>query len=548
MQEIVKISLENEMDLILAYKRSMKLAEMAGLSLSAQTTFATAVSEVSRNIIESGKNGSLLLSVDNGKREKYIVACLKELQVLNERTQEGLEYAKRLVNKYNISTEGSETTIELFYYISPAFRIDLAKLDEWRSVFRNEPPLSPYDEIKRKNEMLYELAERIQKSETQYKTLTNSLPLIIFSLDNEGQILYANEWLQQYTGETMESLNNTKWQSVVHKEDYDAFVLLLDGDVTKEFTTVKIQARLKNKESNEYLWHQVSLSPFKDEKAEMQSRTGFIVDMHAQKVFRETLQDNLDLIETQKQLKKNTETLEGYINELNRSNQELQQFAFVASHDLQEPVRKLLYYSDYLLNQYAGTIDKKGEEFLQNMQAASHRMRTLITDLLMFSQINKQRVEFAPVDLNEVAKDAAQDLEIALTEKNAKLHIASLPSVNGDVGMMRQLFENIISNSVKYAIPGIPPVIDVSCTTADGSYTIAFKDNGIGFDEKYLPQMFTLFQRLHDKKNYEGTGLGLAICRKIVDIHYGRIWAEAQEGKGATFYVSLPINVPIEQL
>jgi PAS domain S-box-containing protein len=546
MQEIAKITLENEMDLILAYKRSMKLAELAGLSLSAQTTFATAVSEVSRNPIETGKKGCLILSVDYDKREKYIVACLQEQQMPNQKPQEGLEYAKRLVNKYNVFTKGTESSIELFYYISPPFRIDLGKLDEWRSIFRNEPPLSPYEEIKRKNEILLELAETVQKSETQYKTVTNSLPLIIFSLDNEGQILYANQWLQQYTGETIESLNQAKWKSVVHEEDYDAFALLLKADVTKEFTAVKTQTRLRNKESKEYLWHQVSLSPFKDEKGELQSWTGYIVDIHAQKVIKETLQDNQDLKETQKQLKGNQETLEGYIRELNRSNQELQQFAFVASHDLQEPVRKLLFYSDYLLHQNASTLDKKSEEFLQNMQSASYRMRTLIQDLLTFSQINKQVVELKPVDLNQVAKEATQDLEMALEEKKAKLHIAVLPSVEGDAGMMRQLFENIIGNSVKYATPGISPVIDISYAINNDSHIIAFKDNGIGFDEKYLPQMFTLFQRLHDKKNYEGTGLGLAICRKIVDIHRGKIWAEAKEGEGATFYVSLPINASVE--
>src|SRR6476661_525754 len=221
MHEIAKVTLENEMDLILAHKRSMKLAELAGLSLSAQTTFATAVSEVSRNTIDSRKSGCLILSVESDHRDKYIVACLKDEQVPSEKSREGLEYAKRLVNKYQVTTKGTETSIELFYYIAPSFRLDIAKLDEWRSLFRNEPPISPYEELKRKNEQLQDLAERVQKSEDQYKILTNALPLIIFSLDPRGELIYANEWLTRYSGETVDSLNKSKWKNVIHKEDYD---------------------------------------------------------------------------------------------------------------------------------------------------------------------------------------------------------------------------------------------------------------------------------------------------------------------------------------
>src|SRR6478609_3043374 len=212
MHEIARVTLENEMDLILAHKRSMKLAELSGLSLSAQTTFATAVSEVSRTTIDTGKKGCLVLSVDNDQRDKYIVACLINENEIDARAREGLENARKLVNKYNIQTKGAETSIELFFYILPPFRIDIFKLDEWRQLFRNEPPISPYEELKRKNEQLQDLSEKVQKSEAQYKTLTNALPLIIFSLDVEGKLLYANEWLERYTGHTIESLNESRWK------------------------------------------------------------------------------------------------------------------------------------------------------------------------------------------------------------------------------------------------------------------------------------------------------------------------------------------------
>lgn len=543
MHEIAKVSLQNEMDLILAHKRSMRLAELAGLSLSAQTTFATAVSEVARTCLESGKISYLILCVNTDQRDKYIVACLKNEQLNSNRSREGLEHAKKLVNKYNIFTSGAETAIELFYYISPAFRIDLEKINEWRMLFRNEPSISPYEELKRKNEQLQDLSEKIQKSEAQYKTLTNSLPLTIFSLDIEGKLLYANEWLERYTGHTIDKLNKNRWKDIIHEDEYATFSVLLNKVITQGSTTIKTQARLKNK-TGDYIWHQLSLSPFLNDQGELQYWIGFIVDIHAQKVVEETLKDNIELKNTQAKLKENQRQLEKYVDELNRSNLELQQFAFVASHDLQEPVRKLLFYSDYLVNSYAEKIDEKGMGFLESMRSASHRMRSLIQDLLLFSQINREKLEFAQVDLNEIAQEASQDLEIAIEEKQAVINLPVFPVITGDKSMLRQLFENIISNAIKYARPSHVPVVDITCKEDNGFLEIAFKDNGIGFDEKYVPQMFMLFQRLHGRASFEGTGLGLAICRKIVEMHAGSIWARGQEGEGATFFVSLPLNVP----
>jgi|GEM_PF-540401 len=538
MYEIARVTLENEMDLILAHRRAMRLAEIAGLSLSAQTTFATAVAEVARNTIENRKSGSLSLNVEVDQRDKYLVACLKD-QYGPGSTREGLEYAKRLVSKYNVSTEGAETSIELFYYIAPNFRIDIYKLDEWRSLLRNEPSVSPYDELKRKNEQLQELSEKVQRSESQYKTLTNALPLMIFSLDTEGQLLYANEWLTKYSGETIASLNTNHWKNIVHENDYSAFSLLLKNNLAREAAGMKLQVRLRSKASGDYLWHQISLTPFRNDTGELQYWIGYVVDIHAQKIVEETLKDNVELKQTQAELKKYQEAQDRYIDELNRSNQELQQFAFIASHDLQEPVRKLIYYSDYLIKYYSSILDTKGTEHLSKMNHSAQRMRILIKDLLLFSQVNKEEVRFTPVDLNKVAQSARQDFEIAIAEKKAELTIANLPVIDCDERMMVQLFENLIGNSLKYVNADVPPRIVIGCTETEDGIELSFGDNGIGFDEKYLPQMFTLFQRLHNRDAYEGTGLGLAICKKIVDIHQGKIWARSTEGSGATFHVSL---------
>ena len=215
----------------------------------------------------------------------------------------------------------------------------------------------------------------------------------------------------------------------------------------------------------------------------------------------------------------------------------------MASHDLQEPVRKLLFYSDYMIGRYNNTIDKKGVDYLSSMHSAAKRMRNLIQDLLTFSQINREKLQFKKVDLNTIAADAVQDFEIAIEEKKATLDIQPLPVILGDEGMMRQLFENIISNALKYSKPGVPPVIEITRREKENNFELSFKDNGIGFNQAYLPQMFTLFQRLHTKEKFEGTGMGLAICSKIVEMHGGKIWAQSKEGEGSVFFVSLPVDL-----
>lgn len=542
MHELTRISLDNEMDLILAHKRSMKLSEMCGLSLSAQTTFATAVSEVSRMSIDTGKKSFLSLSLDLQKRDNYIVASLNLQQEFGKKEGHGLEYAKRLVAKHNVSVKGDETLIELFYYFQSSQKIDFRKIDEWRTIFRNEPPVSPYEELKRKNEQLQELSEKIQKSEAAYKTLTNSLPLFIFTMDSDANLLFANEWLTNYTGETIETLNKSKWKDIVFPDDYPGFALMMEKSVTQGAAAINIQLRLLKSSEKKFFWHQITFSPFQNEKGELLHWIGFIADIHSQKIYEETLKDNAELKEAEIRLKENQEKLEEYIEELNRSNLELQQFAFVASHDLQEPVRKLLYYSDSLLEKYKNDLDERGGVFLSGINSSAKRMRVLIQDLLVFSQINKNVINYLDVDLNRTIEESEQELELLIKEKNATIKRQNLPTIKGDPQMFRQLFGNLLSNSLKYARKDQAPVIDISFSQVSNHVEIFVKDNGIGFDEKYLPKMFGLFQRLHSREEFAGTGMGLAICKKIVDIHNGKISASSNMQQGATFTVELPIK------
>jgi PAS domain S-box-containing protein len=530
MYDLAKVTLENEMDLVLAHKRSMKLAEIAGLSLSAQTTFATAVSEVARNTIDNGKNGCLTLGISDD-RKRSIVACIQDDNLKDACNKEGLDYARRLVDKLNIFSEEDENCIELYYFVPNGEKINVHQLDQWRSNFRNEPPISPYDEIKRKSEQLKELTEEIKRSEDHYRMLTDTLPLMMFSLDAEGDITYANKWTLDYLGYTFDELNSIDRASLVHAEDRplnETFQTLI-----QKGEPVRGEWRIRNR-SGSYFWHIVSISPIiNDGKAT--GWFGFLVDIQAQKLFEQTLRDNQQLKEVQHQL-------QYHIKELNRSNEELQQFAFVASHDLQEPLRKVIFYSDYFQSQYAERLDGKSATYLKGIKDASMRMRILITDLLSFSQVNKQKLELNEVDLSAIMKEALSDYELIIKEKNAKITIEPLPLIEGDKTMLRRLFENLLSNALKYCSDGKQPIIAVNAMKKNGMVEIEISDNGIGFEEQFLPKLFTLFQRLHSKEKFEGTGLGLAICRKIAEMHNGSITAKSSVNKGSSFFVSLPLK------
>ena len=237
--------------------------------------------------------------------------------------------------------------------------------------------------------------------------------------------------------------------------------------------------------------------------------------------------------------------------ELERSNQELEQFAYIASHDLQEPLRKVKTFGDRLVQKYAEMLGDQGQDYLKRMENATSRMQTLIDDLLTYSRVTSKAQPFAVVNLNDIVREVLSDLEIKIEEVNAQIQVDDLPVIKADPVQMRQLFQNLIGNALKFSRPHIPPVIEVksfSKPIGEGLLrdhpicVISVTDNGIGFEEKYNEQIFQVFQRLHGRKEYAGTGIGLAVCRKIVMRHGGTIEAKSVPEKGATFTVTLPIR------
>lgn len=245
-------------------------------------------------------------------------------------------------------------------------------------------------------------------------------------------------------------------------------------------------------------------------------------------------------------LRRSETELKVFAAKLERSNRELQDFASVASHDLQEPLRKIQAFGDRLKTKYADALGEVGRDYLERMQSAAGRMQTLINDLLTFSRVTTKAQPFVAVNLREVAEGVISDLEARIERSGGRVEMGEMLSVEADPLQMRQLLQNLIGNALKFHRPGAAPLVRVWCerlSSASGDLCrIHVADDGIGFDEKYLDRIFTVFQRLHGRQTYEGTGVGLAVCRRIAERHGGSITATSEPGCGSTFLVTLPIS------
>ena len=285
---------------------------------------------------------------------------------------------------------------------------------------------------------------------------------------------------------------------------------------------------------------------FVNEKGEAYKLSGTAQDVTEQR----NVQHELERLVTER-----TQQLQESVNDLQRSNNNLQQFAYVASHDLQEPLRKIQSFGDMLRNQYKEELGESGNDYLLRMQASASRMSVLIKDLLTYSRISTQQDSSATVSLTSVINAVLADLDLAIQETVALVRVDSLPTVQGDKSQLGQLFQNLLNNALKFRKTGQPPQISITCQTiaatdlppsvwptreATAYYRIDVADNGIGFDEQYVDRIFQVFQRLHGRSQFAGTGIGLAICEKVTANHGGAITAQSQPDEGAIFSVYLP--------
>jgi len=355
---------------------------------------------------------------------------------------------------------------------------------------------------------------------------------IVAVTDRRGKIIYVNDKfceISKYSREELYGQDHRIINSGYHRKEFfkNLWQTITGGRVWQG----EIQNRAKD---GSLYWVDTTIVPFLDGEGKPYQYVAIRNDITERKRAEEELQN--------------------FAARLERSNAELQDFASVASHDLQEPLRKVQAFGDRLKAKCGDALTDEGRDYLERMQNAASRMQTLINDLLTFSRVTSKAQPFTEVNLRRVADEVLSDLETLIETTNGRVEIGELATVEADPIQMRQLLQNLIGNALKFNRSNVPPVVRISgriChnlvaknegTDAGTTYCLTVEDNGIGFDEKYVDRIFKIFQRLHDRSEYEGTGIGLAVCRKIADRHGGSITAQSAPGAGATFIVDLPVK------
>jgi PAS domain S-box-containing protein len=381
----------------------------------------------------------------------------------------------------------------------------------------------------------------LSESEERYRTITETASDAIITIDEASRVLFVNRAAEkvfgygagEMTGQPLTMLM-PDYLRHVHEAGLKRYVETGRRHISWE----GVEVPGLHKDGRE-IPLEVSFGEFV--KGGAHYFTGVVRDITERKRAEAALREAHDELEAR--VEERTRELASANRELERSNRELQDFAFVASHDLQEPLRKIQAFGDLLHGQYAAALGEEGRDFLARMQNAARRMHVLINDLLAFSRVTTKAQPFAPVDLNRVAREVLEDLEARVRQTGGRVEVGPLPTVEADALQMRQLLQNLIGNALKFHRPGEPPAVAVRAeAVGDGHCRLTVEDNGIGFDEKYLDRIFTPFQRLHARGEYEGTGMGLAVCRKIVERHGGQITARSRPGAGTTFIVTLPLK------
>ncbi|MFO1475350.1 MAG: ATP-binding protein [Verrucomicrobiota bacterium] len=398
------------------------------------------------------------------------------------------------------------------------------------------------------------LVQRAATAATERQTMLQEQELLRAILDNLPDHIYAKDRRGRFVLNNLahaRSLGLETTQEMVGKSDFDYF----PNDLATQFFSdeqalIASGEPILNQEQfipvygkpGECYWVSASKVLWKDRDGNILGTAGITRNIHHSKL-------------TQEALRKSEDKLRQFTTQLERSNRELQDFAYVASHDLQEPLRKIVVFGERLREKCQEGLSPEGLDYLERMRKAASRMQVLITDLLAFSRVTTKAQPFTTVDLARTARDVASDLEAALQACGGRIEIGALPVVEGETVQMRQLMQNLLGNAIKFRKPDEPPVIRVDSVivklrrsrsdAAEADYCeIRVSDNGIGFEEKYLDRIFNVFQRLHTRSEYEGTGMGLAIARKIVLYHGGEITARSKPGHGSTFIVTLPVTQP----
>jgi PAS domain S-box-containing protein len=391
--------------------------------------------------------------------------------------------------------------------------------------------------------------EEIKESEAKFRLLANAMPQLIWTTDKNGNLIYFNQAVYDYSGLGFEELKTRGWLSIVHPDE-------LKENIKKWLESVKtgnefiIEHRFRNYKG-EYRWQLSRAIPQKDNQGNIQMWIGTSTDIQEQKHFMQELERNV--FERTQSLNYTNLALKQTVSELEQTNVELASFNYIASHDLQEPLRKIIAFSKRIEEVEKDGLTTASKDYFQRIINAASRMQNLIDAFLSYSQTSYIRAEFERLDLNKVLNDVKNDFAEKIEQEKITLESQSLPVLTGIPLQINQLFTNLIGNAIKYLRGNVDHKIEVLAEEVAGKdlpfegvdtgqpyWKISIRDNGIGFDQIYENQIFEPFQRLHSRQEYAGTGIGLAICKKIMRNHKGFITATGHIGSGATFSMYFP--------
>jgi len=385
-------------------------------------------------------------------------------------------------------------------------------------------------------------AERvIEESEKKFRTLADSMPQFIWTADKIGKLNYFSRSVYQYTGIADPKLLAESWWKTVHPEDRKATLRAWQKSLTTG-TDFLFEHRFRHYDGS-YRWQLSRAVPQRDVSGKIEMWVGTSTDIHDRKLFTDELENKVQLRTTELNLLNQN---------LLKSNDELAQFAYVASHDLQEPLRKIQTFAGRILDVESENLSERGKDYFQRMQSASVRMQQLIVDLLSFSRANTNEKYFEVTDLNHILQIVKEQLKDTIDQKQAVILSSTLPVLNIISFQFEQLFTNLIANALKFSKTDVPPLIAIHADKVGRDHVrhkdaedilyhrIVITDNGIGFEPQFNERIFQVFQRLHGKDEYPGTGIGLAICKKIIENHQGFIEAAGQLNKGAVFTLYVP--------
>ncbi|VAX13946.1 diguanylate cyclase/phosphodiesterase (GGDEF & EAL domains) with PAS/PAC sensor(s) [hydrothermal vent metagenome] len=366
-----------------------------------------------------------------------------------------------------------------------------------------------------------------RESQQRYQALAKAAPVGIFRTDLEGHCVYVNECWQELAGMKMAQALGEGWVAALHKDDQQR-VLNEWYQAAQAQRSFRTECRYQQPDGK-ILWLLVQAEAEKDASDRVIGYVGTATDISARKQIEINVANQRDMLEDL--------VVERTV-ELSRSNQELESFSYSVSHDLRTPLRAIDGFSLALLEDYGDQLDSTGQNYLHRVRAASQRMGDLIDALLTLSRVSRYNLERKSVDFSQLARDVVTELQEDSHDRQVEIRIADNLQVEGDIHLLRILLENLFSNAWKYTATIEHAQIEFSRRQENGETIYFIRDNGVGFDMRYVDKLFCAFQRLHGTE-FEGTGIGLATVQRVVQHHGGRAWAEGQIGNGATFYFTL---------